>query len=177
MTVRLRHQPLVRWAHALWAIAVLVDLALGFLCLGGVLWSGLGYELRVHAAIGLIALGAILIYLPYRIRFPAPGYDDGPLPFAGLVRLVHRGLTAGIILVAASGLMTLCQAGTLTATFGLGVADRLAPAALFALAHGLLVYILAALVLAHFGGVVYHIVVLRDRTHMRMWPPWTRKNI
>ena len=95
MTARLRHQPLARWMHALWAMAVLADLGLGFLCLGGLLWSGLGYELRVHAAIGLVALGAFLIYLPYRARFPAPDYNEGPLPFAGLVRFVHRGADGG----------------------------------------------------------------------------------
>jgi cytochrome b561 len=174
MTSRNRHQPLVRWAHALWAIAVLVDLALGFLCLSGIIWSGLGYELRVHAVIGLIILGAFLIYVPYRFQRPAPDYDNGPIPFAGLVEFVHRGLTISAILVAATGILTLWQAGTLGLALGLGEAGSPAPAALFALAHGLLVYILAALVLAHIGGVVFHIAVLRDQTHMRMWPPWSR---
>ena len=72
--------------------------------------------------------------------------------------------------------MTLWQSGTLAATLGLGEPGTLAPAALFALAHGLLVYILAALVLAHIGGAVFHIAVLRDQTHMRMWPPWAVKD-
>jgi cytochrome b561 len=173
MTQRYRHQPLVRWAHALWAIAVLVDLALGFLCLGGVIWSGLGSELRVHAGIGLFILAAFFIYLPYRRRWPAPEYDHGPIPFAALVGFVHRGLTASAILVATTGLLTLWQAGTLGVTFGLSEVGAPAPAALFALAHGIFVYILAALVIAHIGGVIFHVVVWRDQIHMRMWPPWT----
>ena len=174
MIPRNRHQPLVRWAHALWAMAVLVDLALGFLCLGGIIWSGLGYELRVHAVIGLFVLGAFLIYVPYRFRWRAPDYDNGPIPFAGLVSFVHHGLTVCAILVAVTGLLTLWQAGTLGVTLGLSEAAPPAPAALFALAHGLLVYILAALVLAHIGGVIFHMAVLRDQTHRRMWPPWSR---
>ncbi len=126
--------------------------------------------LRGHMIVG-IAIGALmLVRLLTRMRTTRPA----PADHAGLDKLrgvVHAGLYLAVFLMAASGAATAWQAGLPDIVFGgNGAALPESFAHLWSRAvHGWMAKVIAALVVLHVIGALFHQFGLRDRLLARMW--------
>jgi len=173
--VRRRYDGVAMLLHWLLAVAII-----GAFCMG-LYMTGLSisptrlklYNWHKWAGVTILALSALRLLWRLGHRPPA----DLPMPAwqARAAHLVHGLLYAAFFAVPLSGWAYSSAAGFPVVWFGvLPLPNLVAPdkalAATFKLAHEWLAYGLAALVLAHLGAVVKHVVLDRDGLLQRMLP-------
>ncbi len=127
--------------------------------------------LRIHVPVAILVLILTVGRLIWWWRI-----DRKPLALPGtpnwqalVARWTHRAFYLVILLLLASGIAMSVISGLPDALFGDAVLpdfSELAPRA----GHGIGARLLAALILLHVAGALYHHFVLRDRTLRRMWP-------
>jgi cytochrome b561 len=128
--------------------------------------------LRGHMIVGLVLGSLMLVRLVTRLRtaLPAPA-TAGSAMLDKLGRGMHIGLYLAVFAMAASGAATAIQAGLPQIVFfGSGAPlpesfAHLLPRAV----HGWMAKLLAALIVLHLIGALFHQFGLRDRLMSRMW--------
>jgi cytochrome b561 len=125
--------------------------------------------LAVHIGLGLLVVTLTVLRLLWWLaadKRPAP-VPDQPAWQQGLAWLVHRAIYLVILLMGTSGVATVVLSGALPALLaGAPLPDfsMLAPR----IAHGLMAWLLLALLGLHIGAALYHQFVRRDRLLARM---------
>lgn len=155
-----------RWLH--WSMAAMIS---AMLFIGAGMVSSLTLRpllIDIHRPLGLLILLLALLRLRHRYRHPPPPLPDGLPPAQVLAaRLSHVALYALMLAMPLLG-WAMSSAGGYPVTMPGG---WLVPAvlpqdpALYSLlrtAHGVLGYMLFALVLLHVAGALYHAWVRRD---------------
>lgn len=171
-TVSRYHASLVA-LHWLLAALILFSLGMGFFVLEGLPNSSPDKvsALRGHTIFGVAILALMLARFAVRIgsRRPPPVLTGHAL-FDRLAPLVHYALYAVVLLMAASGIALALQAGLPGILFGGSGSplpdsfSQFRPRGV----HGLLAWLLAALVALHIAGALFHQLVRRDRLLSRM---------
>ena len=131
-----------------------------------------------HKNTGTILLVLILLRLAWRALNPPP-----PLPAsvpgwqARISHVVHVGLYAMLLFMTVTGFVRVSTGG-----FPIELLDRVgvprflprsdAVAETAKTLHFYGKFVLLGLVLAHVGGALFHLVVMRDGVFRRMWPPF-----
>jgi cytochrome b561 len=127
--------------------------------------------LRGHMIMGVVILALTLVRLVVHhvTRRPAPASTGKPL-LDRLGRGVHFLLYALVVLMAASGFAMAFQAGLPDIVFGGSGAPLPASFAAFPprAVHGLIAWLLLALIAVHVLAATYHQVILRDGLLSRM---------
>lgn len=171
-----RHHPALVTLHWLLALLLLVALGMGTLVLGPMPLEAPGKvdALRGHMIAGMLIGALMLVRLVVRVfTVPqvAPSPSSGSPAKDALARLVHIGLYVLVFAMAASGMATALLAGLPDIVFG-GSGGAI-PATLSTLtprvAHGWIAKGIAALVLLHVLGAVFHQWVRKDGLMSRMW--------
>lgn len=130
----------------------------------------------LHASIGVIVLGLTVLRLGWRLTRPVP---ELPEAMAKLERLMagaaHVGLYVLMVVLPVSGIAIVETGGRALNVFGLQVLPALMAKheGLHDLAedgHGLLAWILAAIVIGHVLAALRHHVLLKDNVLARMLP-------
>ena len=153
-----------------WSSAIAIAMTFGL----GLLATNADPLTEVTLVRGHIVLGSLVLILTLlRIGWWLWG-DRRPEPVAGqppmqelAARIVHYGTFAVILLMASSGIATLILSGALPAIVaGTALPDfnEVVPR----LAHGVMSWVLLALLAAHIAAALYHQFVRRDRLLGRM---------
>jgi cytochrome b561 len=171
------HDPGLRTIHWLMAALIFVALPLG-------VWASLlpgGDATRVqilffHKSIGVTVFGLVALRIVWRLIVGAPAYAE---PLGKLVhaasRAGHFALYALMIAMPVSGYVASTAGGRAVAWFGLFELPRLVAkdrslAVAASWAHLVFAWILAFVLAAHLGAVVWHAAIKRDSVLTRMWP-------
>ena len=163
------------WLH--WSIAafVLVNLTLGLFHES--LLDGIKWVIPIHKAIGLTVLALTLARIAWRLMHRPPPLPIDMAPWERMVaKIVHWGFYVLLLALPVSGWMLSSNPARLRpmSWFGLfpipalpisGTAAKLGHEA-----HGVLGYVMAALVVVHIAAALRHHVVLRDSVLARMIP-------
>ncbi len=127
--------------------------------------------LRGHIITGSVILLLILVRLIWARKSAQPPHADtgnGLLDKLGVV--THYALNITALLVAASGIGIAVQAGLFDIVFG---GQGTLPKDFWdfppRIGHGILTKLLAALILLHVVGALYHQFYLKDRLFRRIW--------
>jgi cytochrome b561 len=170
------YDPGLRTIHWLMAALIFVALPLG-------VWGSLAPRgatraeiLFFHKSIGATVLGLIGLRIVWRLIVGAPPYAEP------LGRLTHMAASAGhlalyalMIAMPVSGYIGSMAGGRPVSWFGLFELPRLlvkdeSLAAAAGWAHLVCAWMLAFVLAAHLGAVVWHAAIKRDAVLTRMWP-------
>jgi cytochrome b561 len=171
-----RHYPALVALHWLLALMLMVALAMGTFVLSGIPMESpekIG-ALRGHMVVGVLIGFLMLVRLVVRLR---TGYQVAPAPSSGnplldaLGKVVHWGLYGLVFAMAASGMATALLTGLPDIVFGGSGGAVPANLATVAprIAHGWIAKGIAALVVLHVLGAVFHQAVRKDGLMARMW--------
>ncbi len=177
------YDPGLRTLHWLMAALIFVALALG-------VWASLlprgetrSEILFVHKSIGVTVLGLVALRLVWRLIAGAPEYVEplGRLTHAA-ARAGHLALYALMIAMPVSGYLTSTAGGNEVSWFGLFSLPRLVGKDKFldeaaSWAHLVFAWVIAIVLAAHLGAVVWHAVIRRDSVLTRMWPRYRPASI
>ncbi len=177
------YDPGLRTLHWLMAALIFVALALG-------VWASLlpRGEMRseilfVHKSIGVTVLGLVALRLVWRLIAGAPEYAErlGRLTHVA-ARGGHLALYALMIAMPVSGYLTSTAGGNAVSWFGLFTLPRLVGKDKFldeaaSWAHLVFAWVIAFVLAAHLGAVVWHAVIRRDSVLTRMWPRYRPASI
>ena len=171
------YDPGLRTIHWLMAALIFVTLPLG-------VWASLlpsGGEVRIeilffHKSIGVTVLGLIVLRIVWRLIAGAPAYTE---PLGKLTQVAsragHFALYALMIAMPVSGYLGSTAGGRAVSWFGLFELPRLVAkdrslAVAASGAHLVFAWMLAFVLAAHLGAVVWHAMIKRDSVLTRMWP-------
>ncbi len=170
------YDPGLRTIHWLMAALIFVALPLG-------VWASLlpGGATRIeilffHKSIGVTVFGLIVLRIVWRLIVGAPAYAE---PLGKLIqaasRAGHLALYALMIAMPVSGYLASTAGGRAVSWFGLFELPRLVAkdkvlAVAAGWAHLVFAWMLAFVLAAHLGAVVWHAVIKRDSVLTRMWP-------
>ncbi len=169
----LRYHPALAALHWLLAALIGIALAIGFFVLAPMANDAPEKlaVLRWHMVAGIAILVLMLIRFAVRwaTRRPAPASTGSPL-LDRLAPAMHYALYAVVILMAASGIGIAVQAGLPDIVFRGSGAPLPETFAAFRprAAHGVLAWLLVALVALHVAAAAFHQLVRRDRLLSRM---------
>jgi cytochrome b561 len=166
----------LRTIHWLMAALIFVALPLG-------VWASLlprgGMRVEIlffHKSIGVTVLGLVALRIVWRLIVGAPPYAE---PLGNLTqaasRAGHLALYALMVAMPASGYLASTAGGRAVSWFGLFELPRLVAKnesldKLASWAHLVFAWMLAFVLAAHLGAVVWHASVKRDSVLTRMWP-------
>jgi cytochrome b561 len=171
------YDPGLRTLHWLMAALIFVALPLG-------VWASLlpsGDAMRVeilffHKSIGVTVFGLIGLRIVWRLIVGAPAYAE---PLGKVIRVAsragHLALYALMIAMPVSGYLGSTAGGRAVSWFGLLELPRLVAkdrslAVAASWAHLVFAWMLAFVLAAHLGAVVWHAIIKRDSVLTRMWP-------
>jgi cytochrome b561 len=171
------YDPGLRTLHWLMAALIFVALPLG-------VWASLlpsGDAMRVeilffHKSIGVTVFGLIALRIVWRLIVGAPAYAE---PLGKVIRVAsragHLALYALMIAMPVSGYLGSTAGGRAVSWFGLLELPRLVAkdrslAVAASWAHLVFAWMLAFVLAAHLGAVVWHAMIKRDSVLTRMWP-------
>jgi cytochrome b561 len=171
------YDPGLRTLHWLMAALIFVALPLG-------VWASLlpsGDAMRVeilffHKSIGVTVFGLIALRIVWRLIVGAPAYAE---PLGKVIRVAsragHLALYALMIAMPVSGYLGSTAGGRAVSWFGLLELPRLVAkdrslAVAASWAHLVFAWMLAFVLAAHLGAVVWHAIIKRDSVLTRMWP-------
>ena len=170
------YDPGLRAIHWLMAALIFVALPLG---VSAALAPRGAMRLEIvffHKSIGVTVLGLIALRIVWRLIVGAPAYAEplGKL-IHGASRAGHLALYALMIAMPVSGYVGSTAGGRPVSWFGLFELPRLVGkneslAAAAGWAHLLFAWMLAFVLAAHLGAVVWHAAIKRDSVLTRMWP-------
>lgn len=156
---------LIHWTSA---AAVILTFLLGWIAADVLVTPPPGL-LIVHVAMGVLVLALTLLRVVWWLAFdrlPAP--PDGQPGWQALTaKIVHLGLYAVLVVMAASGIATMLLSGAMPILIAGGpVPDfsELGPR----LVHGLMSKLLLVLLALHIGAALYHQLIRRDNLLARM---------
>lgn len=169
------------WLHWTLAALILVNLAIGLLHETAL--NGVAGAMPLHKAVGIAALGLTLVRIGWRLAYRPP---PPPATIIGWQRrvagLTHFAFYALLLLLPITGWM-LVSGQPRSAPFGwFGLFDipvlpiSRAASGVAHRAHGVLGYLMAALVVLHVIAALRHHFLLRDGTLGRMIPLVARTN-
>jgi cytochrome b561 len=172
------YDPGLRALHWLMAALIFVALPLG-------VWASLlprgGMRSEVlffHKSIGVTVLGLVALRIIWRLIAGAPEYVEplGRLTHAAS-RAGHLALYALMIAMPVSGYLGSTAGGSAVPWFGLFELPRLVAKDRFlavaaSWAHLVFAWMLAFVLAAHLGAVVWHAMIKRDSVLTRMWPSY-----
>ncbi len=177
------YDPGLRTLHWLMAALIFVALPLG-------VWASLlprgetrSVILFVHKSIGVTVLGLVALRVVWRLIAGAPEYVE---PLGRLTqtaaRAGHLALYALMIAMPVSGYLTSTAGGNEVSWFGLFSLPRLVGKDKFldeaaSWAHLVFAWVIAFVLAAHLGAVVWHAVIKRDAVLTRMWPRYRPASI
>lgn len=171
------YRPLARALHWIVAVIVFAMIPAGVV----MLTPGLDRPLQnllftFHKNMGVVLLLLVLWRLAYRAMNPAPPLPPSVPPLqARIAGLTHLGLYAALLVMAVSGYVRVVAGGfPLEVWDAIGV-PRLVPkseslAATAKAIHANARFVLIALIVAHVGAALYHLLIKRDGVFARMWP-------
>jgi len=129
-----------------------------------------------HKSIGVTVLGLVALRIVWRLIVGAPAYAEplGRLTHAA-ARAGHLALYILMIAMPVSGYLTSTAGGNEVSWFGLFSLPRLVGKDKFldgaaSWAHLVFAWVIAFVLAAHLGAVVWHAAVRRDTVLTRMWP-------
>jgi cytochrome b561 len=171
------YDPGLRTIHWLTAALIFVGLPLG-------VWASLlpgGNATRVeilffHKSIGVTVLGLVALRVVWRLIVGAPAYAE---PLGRLTHVAsragHLALYALMIAMPVSGYVGSTAGGRAVSWFGLFQLPQLlakdrSVAVAAGWAHLVFAWMLAFVLAAHLGAVVWHAAIKRDSVLTRMWP-------
>lgn len=172
--------PVTRYHPALVALHWLMALGMFLmLVVGGPMLAKLASDdpmkltgMQGHMIMGM-SVGVLLVLrlaLKLMTRKP-PHADAGHAMLNSGAKLAHVGLYVLMAAMVASGVAMALSADLFAIAYG--GADKPLPEDLTIytprVAHGLIAKLLMALIAAHLAGVIYHMVIRRDRLLRRMW--------
>jgi cytochrome b561 len=170
------HNPGLRFLHWLMAALIFIALPLG-------VWASLlprgetrSEILFVPKSIGITVLCLVALRIVWRLIAGAPAYAVplGRLTHAA-AHSAHIALYALMIAMPVSGYLLSAAGGADIPWFGLFSFPRLAPKsdglrAAGEQAHYVFAWMIAFVLAAHIGAVVWHAAIKRDSVLTRMWP-------
>jgi cytochrome b561 len=171
------YDPGLRTLHWLTAALIFVALPLG-------VWASLlpsGGAMRVeilffHKSIGVTVFGLIALRIVWRLIVGAPAYAE---PLGKAIRVAsragHLALYALMIAMPVSGYVASTAGGRAVPWFGLFDLPRLVAkdrslAVAASWAHLVFAWMLAFVLAAHLGAVIWHAAIRHDSVLTRMWP-------
>jgi cytochrome b561 len=173
------YNPGLRTLHWLMAALIFVGLPLGVW--GSLLPSGDRLRIEVlffHKSIGVTVFGLVALRIVWRVIVGAPAYVE---PLGKLTRAAsragHLALYALMIAMPVSGYVGSAAGGRPLPWFGLLQVPRLVVkdkvlALAASSAHLVFAWMLAFVLAAHLGAVVWHTAIKRDSVLTRMWPSY-----
>ena len=171
------YDPGLRTIHWLMAALIFVTFPLGVWA--SLLPGGDGTRIRIlffHKSIGVTILGLIALRIVWRLIVGAPAYAEplGKLTQAAS-RAGHFALYALMIAMPVSGYLGSTAGGRAVSWFGLFELPRLAAkdrslAVAAGWAHLAFAWMLAFVLAAHLGAVIWHTAIKHDSVLTRMWP-------
>ena len=162
-----------------WLMAALIFVALPLGVWASLLPSGGGMRIEIlffHKSIGVTVLGLIALRIVWRLIAGAPAYAE---PLGKLTQVAsragHLALYALMIAMPVSGYLASIAGGRAVSWFGLFELPRLVAKDKFldvaaSRAHLVFAWMLAFVLAAHLGAVVWHAAIKRDSVLTRMWP-------
>jgi cytochrome b561 len=170
--------PAQRRLHWIVAALVLLQLSVG-VWIGGTSREPANAELlgrlfAIHGGTGVLIFVLMIIRLQLRRQLGAPPAPPGtPEDVARLARLNHQAFYVLLLTLPVLGWFALGAAGFGLSLFGIvtlpsPIAENHATALVLGRIHGGLALVLAAAILAHLAGVVYHTFIRRDGLLKRM---------
>lgn len=172
-TVRVRYSTVAIWLH--WSIAALVIANLAIGLLHDSLLHGVGWAIPLHISFGLTVLILSLARVAWRLghRFP-PAPTDIPRWQQVTARATHLALYALIVLMPLTGWMMVSAGKHPIGLYWLVEVPKLpvskALGGVAGQGHGVLGWLLLALVALHVGAALRHHFLLRDGVLGRMIP-------
>jgi cytochrome b561 len=173
------HNPGLRAIH--WLMAALIFVALPLGVWASFLPAGSGMRIEIlffHKSIGVTVLGLVALRIVWRLIVGAPAYAE-PLGRAiqAASRAGHLALYALMIAMPISGYVASTAGGKAVSWFGLFELPRLVAkdrslAVTAGWAHLVFAWMLAFVLAAHLGAVVWHAAIKRDSVLTRMWPSY-----
>lgn len=176
-----RYPALTRSLHWLVALMVLATIPIG----AQMVQPGLDRATQdtlyiLHKNGGVLILLLVVLRLIWRARHPAPPMPASmPAWQVQIAHLAHWGLYGLLIVMAVSGYVRVKAGGfPIEALDALGMpslvprSDALAETA--KAIHFWARFALIALILAHFGAALQHLLIKRDGVFGRIWPPFGR---
>jgi cytochrome b561 len=170
------YDPGLRTIHWLMAALIFVALPLG---VSAALLPRGAMRIEIlffHKSIGVTVLGLIALRIVWRLIVGAPPYAE---PLGKLTQVAsragHLALYALMIAMPVSGYLGSNAGGRAVSWFGLFELPRLvykdeSLAAAAGWAHLVFAWMLAFVLAAHLGAVVWHAAIKRDSVLTRMWP-------
>jgi cytochrome b561 len=171
------YDPGLRTLH--WLMAALIFVALPLGVWASLLPSGDGVRVEIlffHKSIGVTVFGLIALRIVWRLIVGAPAYAE---PLGKVIRVAsragHLALYALMIAMPVSGYLGSTAGGRAVSWFGLLELPRLVAkdrslAVAASWAHLVFAWMLAFVLAAHLGAVVWHAIIKRDSVLTRMWP-------
>ncbi len=128
-----------------------------------------------HVGVGTSILLLMVLRLLWRVVAGAPALLPGPTWQQHLAKLVHGVLYLGLLGLPLLGWANASSRGWSVHLAGLWALPALAPngagwAHELGDVHQVLAYVLLGVIGLHVAGALYHAVVERDETMLRMWP-------
>jgi cytochrome b561 len=171
------YDPGLRTIHWLMAALIFVTLPLGVWA--SLLPGGNGVRIEIlffHKSIGVTVFGLVALRIVWRLVVGAPAYAE---PLGKLTQVAsragHLALYALMIAMPVSGYLASTAGGRAVPWFGLFDLPRLVAkdrslAVAASWAHLVFAWMLAFVLAAHLGAVVWHAMIKRDSVLTRMWP-------
>jgi cytochrome b561 len=171
------YDPGLRTIH--WLMAALIFVALPLGVWASRLPSGGGTRIEIlffHKSIGVTVLGLVALRIVWRLVVGAPAYVE---PLGKLTQVAsragHLALYALMIAMPVSGYLGSTAGGRPVSWFGLFELPKLVAkdrvlAVAASWAHLVFAWMLALVLAAHLGAVVWHAMIKRDSVLTRMWP-------
>ncbi len=170
------HNPGLRFLHWLMAALIFVALPLGVWATQVPRGDERSRILFVHKSIGMTVLCLVALRIAWRIIGGAPAYAEplGRLTHAA-ARGAHIALYAFMIAMPVSGYVGSSAHGQRVPWFGLFSFPQIVPkdkalGDAGAQAHYTFAWMIALVLAAHLGAVVWHAAIKRDSVLTRMWP-------
>jgi len=171
------YRPLARALHWIVALIVFAMIPAGVVMLTpGLDRPTQNLLFMFHKNMGVVVLLLVLWRLVYRAMNPAPPLPSSISPLqARVAGATHLLLYVALLVMAISGYVRVAAGGfPLEFWDAIGV-PRLVPksetlAATAKAIHANARFVLVALILAHVGAALYHLLVKRDGVFARMWP-------
>lgn len=167
-----------RMFHWIVAILVLATIPAGAIMVQEGLDRALQDRLFIfHKNVGVVLLLLMLVRLAWRFLNPPPPLPDSVSPAtARIAALAHAALYVLVIFMAVTGYIRVTMGGfPIEGLAALGLHPLLprndAISEMAKTAHFYGRFALIAVILAHVGGAMVHLVIKRDGVFRRMWPP------
>ncbi len=159
-----------------WVVAALILVVGGLgLLFDAIPRAGRPFWINMHAVIGLLMFGLVLLRILWRLSHPAPEPEAGwSRPIVLASKFTHLGLYALLIIIPLVGIVAYVWHGRVF-DFGLfklafGVASQKGIYEPAEEVHGALAYLLMAGVGLHILGALWHQFVAKDEILARMLP-------